>query len=360
MPSFGEKLKLEREKRKISLEQISSSTKIGTRMLQALEEEKFNQLPGGIFNKGFVRAYARVVGLDEDQAVADYLQASGEASPARPELLTRNGAQRDGSPRDAARDTFTRDSATRDSAARDTAARDEEHRISRLEAISDDYSRPLPWGAFAVILLVIALLLSLWSHRRREQEREAEHPATPKAAAPSATSPRNMAASTGAPNSMSAIPAPAGSPATSPSDTTAAIGASGTTASAASPASLAGKAASTPIQNSPDSAVSPTQTSATPTPGPGEFLVLVRAREESWVSVTVDGKLSGSELLEPGNERTFLAHDHVFIKTGNAGALDFQLDGKTLPVGGGYGEVKAVTIGHAGLIPTAAEPPANP
>ena len=81
LPSFGEKLKLEREKRKITLEQISVSTKIGTRMLQALEEDKFNQLPGGIFNKGFVRAYSRFVGLDEDQTVADYLQASGDAPP---------------------------------------------------------------------------------------------------------------------------------------------------------------------------------------------------------------------------------------------------------------------------------------
>ncbi|MGB9236900.1 MAG: helix-turn-helix transcriptional regulator, partial [Terriglobales bacterium] len=81
MPSFGEKLRLEREKRKITLEQISSTTKIGTRMLQALEEEKFSQLPGGIFNKGFVRAYARTLGLDEDQTVADYLEAYGDAPP---------------------------------------------------------------------------------------------------------------------------------------------------------------------------------------------------------------------------------------------------------------------------------------
>src|SRR6202051_3271583 len=85
LPSFGEKLKLEREKRKITLEEISVSTKIGTRMLQALEENKFNQLPGGIFNKGFVRAYSRCLGLDEDQTIADYLQASGDALPASPE-----------------------------------------------------------------------------------------------------------------------------------------------------------------------------------------------------------------------------------------------------------------------------------
>jgi transcriptional regulator with XRE-family HTH domain len=81
LPSFGERLKLEREKRKITLEQISVSTKIGTRMLQALEEDKFNQLPGGIFNKGFVRAYSRCVGLDEDQTVAEYLEASGDVPP---------------------------------------------------------------------------------------------------------------------------------------------------------------------------------------------------------------------------------------------------------------------------------------
>jgi cytoskeletal protein RodZ len=79
LPSFGEKLKQERVKRKITLEQISVSTKIGTRMLQALEEDKFSQLPGGIFNKGFVRAYSRCLGLDEDQTVAEYLEASGDA-----------------------------------------------------------------------------------------------------------------------------------------------------------------------------------------------------------------------------------------------------------------------------------------
>src|ERR1700751_2430818 len=73
MGSFGDRLKKEREQRGITLDDISLTTKIGTRLLRALEEEKFDQLPGGIFNKGFVRAYARHVGIDEDQAVADYI-----------------------------------------------------------------------------------------------------------------------------------------------------------------------------------------------------------------------------------------------------------------------------------------------
>src|SRR6266568_8901882 len=79
--SFGARLKREREKKGITLDDISLSTKIGTRLLHALEDEHFDQLPGGIFNKGFVRAYARHLGMDEDQAIADYLEASGQAPP---------------------------------------------------------------------------------------------------------------------------------------------------------------------------------------------------------------------------------------------------------------------------------------
>src|SRR5437868_5445308 len=93
--SFGEKLKRERELRSITLDEIANSTKIGTRMLHALEDEHFEKLPGGIFNKGFVRAYARYLGLDEEQAVVDYLAAEAEQerkrrSPGEPDV-TRSG-----------------------------------------------------------------------------------------------------------------------------------------------------------------------------------------------------------------------------------------------------------------------------
>lgn len=85
MGSFGQRLQREREMRGITLEEIAASTKIGTRSLRALEEEDFDQLPGGIFNKGFVRAYAKYLGIDEEQAVADYLAAVGEAEQPLPE-----------------------------------------------------------------------------------------------------------------------------------------------------------------------------------------------------------------------------------------------------------------------------------
>ncbi len=79
MRTVGERLQREREMRGITLEEIAEATKIGTRSLRALELEEFDTLPGGIFNKGFVRAYARFLGIDEEQAVADYMAANRDA-----------------------------------------------------------------------------------------------------------------------------------------------------------------------------------------------------------------------------------------------------------------------------------------
>jgi cytoskeleton protein RodZ len=79
MGQFGEDLRRERESRNIALETITDTTKISSRHLSALEQEKFERLPGGVFNKGIVRGYARVVGLDEDVWVDRYLSAYRES-----------------------------------------------------------------------------------------------------------------------------------------------------------------------------------------------------------------------------------------------------------------------------------------
>ena len=76
MGAFGEQLRQAREAKHITLQEIAATTKISCRALQALEDEHFSQLPGGIFNKGFVRAYARYVGLDEEKMLAAYLAAA--------------------------------------------------------------------------------------------------------------------------------------------------------------------------------------------------------------------------------------------------------------------------------------------
>lgn len=77
MAAFGENLRRERDLRGVSLLEISQATKIGARMLDAIETERFERLPGGVFNSAFVRQYARYLGLDEDKIVTEFLTAFG-------------------------------------------------------------------------------------------------------------------------------------------------------------------------------------------------------------------------------------------------------------------------------------------
>lgn len=70
--TVGEKLKRERKKQKLTLEYISEKTKIGTMFLIALEEDDMESLPGGIYSRNFLRAYASCLGLDEDLFTSEY------------------------------------------------------------------------------------------------------------------------------------------------------------------------------------------------------------------------------------------------------------------------------------------------
>jgi cytoskeleton protein RodZ len=76
MGSFGENLRREREMRGVTLQEISAATKISVRFLKSIENEEFSRLPGGIFSRSFVRAYARYLGLDEDPLLEEYQQAA--------------------------------------------------------------------------------------------------------------------------------------------------------------------------------------------------------------------------------------------------------------------------------------------
>ncbi|HKS77022.1 MAG TPA: RodZ domain-containing protein [Terriglobales bacterium] len=268
MESFGARLKREREKKNISLDDISLSTKIGTRLLRALEEEHFDQLPGGIFNKGFVRAYARCLGMDEDQAVADYLIASGEASPMKapePPIL----------------------------------AVPEEKPQSSASGVEQ-----IPWGVLAGALLVIAFGFAIWGFSNREKQREARE----QSIAHSQTVAPETAASASTPTPSA--PAPAEAPAATPS--------------------------TTPVNS-------------------GEFTVLIKARDDSWLSITADDKPAVEETLAAGTEKSVPAKQAIAIRAGNAGALDFYFNGKKLPSQGDEGQVKTLTFNENGL-----EPPKPP
>jgi len=83
MGGFGDKLRREREMRGVSLREIADGTKIGIRFLQALEEDKVEALPGGLFPRAFVKQYALFLGLDTEKTVADFVSTHGELAPER-------------------------------------------------------------------------------------------------------------------------------------------------------------------------------------------------------------------------------------------------------------------------------------
>jgi len=254
--SFGARLKREREQRGVTLDDIALSTKIGKRFLTALEEEHFEQLPGGIFSKGFVRAYARHLGIDEEQAIADYLSATAPSSPSE---LPQSDLP-----------------------------------IEMAEQLED--REPVravraPWALFAALLLVAALGFALWGFHSRETRKQ-DH-------------------------------------------------------------------AVAHIQPAADPRVAPTHTngqSQAADATPGSFTVAIKAREDSWISITADGKQLSEQMLVAPAERSIEARDEIVIKAGSIGALDFSFNGKQLPAQGDYEEVKTLTFDANGLHPPTPKP----
>lgn len=96
--TLGEKLRQAREAQGISIREIANQTRISALYLECIENDDYRTLPGGIFNKGFVKSYAKYVGLDPQEALQDYvnligvqnINAEDELKTYRPEVLLNN------------------------------------------------------------------------------------------------------------------------------------------------------------------------------------------------------------------------------------------------------------------------------
>ncbi len=75
---FGSYLKHERELRGVPLDDIAQSTKISIRFLRALEESRFEDLPGDVFIKGFIRSYGQAIGSNVDELLAAYHESGSK------------------------------------------------------------------------------------------------------------------------------------------------------------------------------------------------------------------------------------------------------------------------------------------
>lgn len=94
--TLGEKLRQAREERGISISEVAEQTRISPHYLDLIENDDYRTLPGGIFNKGFVKSYAKYVGIEEQEALQDYASlvatqegvSSDDPKTYKPEVLT--------------------------------------------------------------------------------------------------------------------------------------------------------------------------------------------------------------------------------------------------------------------------------
>ena len=70
--TIGEQLRLAREARGIGLREICDQTRISVHYLEAIEANDYKRLPGGVFNRSFIKAYAKCIGYDEREAIEGY------------------------------------------------------------------------------------------------------------------------------------------------------------------------------------------------------------------------------------------------------------------------------------------------
>ena len=303
MGTFGDKLKRERELRGVKLEEIAEATKIGIRSLRALEDEHFEQLPGGIFNKGFVKAYAKFLGLDEEQAVADFVAAQGE-QPAntKADVMARMAAQAEVS----RRSEFA------------SSGGEKTGKSGRI------------WVTFAVLVLLTAGVAGGIRYRKMKHE-AAVRAAQPKVVMMAPIQPAPSLPTSSADASLRSA-APIGTPVTDPGAAQTPIGGTNTpgtsTPATNSPTATNPAAAGSTFTNPVVKPAAPATVLSTAAKGALELQLHVS--RATWLSIQADGKAATTETLRDSATKTVVAQDRVVITTGNA--VDVTCNGKSLGI----------------------------
>lgn len=381
MGEFGDKFRKARESKELSLDDVSNVTKISARMLQAIEEEHFDQLPGGVFNKGFIRAYSKHLGLNSDDAVTDYLACLRQAQidahevckPERPAPVAAPVhtlvAPRPSEP--VSKPVSVSQPAPKPQA----PVQVEELPDLQLPRIDVNKQRPnypqlpsngIPWRLVGAAALVLILVFFLWTRRSH-----APRAASAKSIAPPASSPAPLMASiqpaATAPHSATPAatkpaqtsPSPSPSPSTSPSP------------SPSTAASLQPPKPSSPAQASSSSPAPATnaniveekvvrkgdvtmrsfgqQTATSETKTADSFSLVIRATETCWISVTSDGQLVTQETLIAPANTTVRASREIVVRVGNAAGVAFLWNGKELSPQGDEAEAKTFVFDHDGM-----------
>lgn len=313
MASFGEELRRQRELRSISLREISDATKINIRFLESLEENDFKHLPGGQFNKGFIRAYARHIGVDGEDMVNAYI------------LEVRR--QEDEAP-----------------AGRASAAR------PRLDPADKRALAALGILGVLVVLLVLGVWFLIFHGRKTKSAAAPLRPAVERRHA-------GTEASGTAPAGTAPAPSPtrhpeASSPAATPKDALGAAGASGSAGT--TPPATGGQASAAPATPPDDRDARAALAAAG-----GEMALRVVPLQTVKFGLLCDGKEAYSGTLEPGRPQTFTCAGVYEITVEDAGAVNLSVNGDRIYVGRPGQSIAGRHVSRANL-PDFLNPPYEP
>jgi cytoskeleton protein RodZ len=268
---IGEALRIAREQRGLSLETISQRTKIGVLALRAIEENDVQRLPGGIFLRGFVRAYAREVGLDVEDTVSRYV-AQFESQPVVEGAVA--------------------DADTLDSSVGNGETRSLEGSVREMSVL----------GLVAIIVLSVGVL----TYMTLRQFLTKSEPTIARAAAPPVAA---------------VAPTPAGSAPAAPA-------AAATATTAASSQALSEIAsASTPGETGTAGSHEPPASPATPVQGGNVLTLAIETTGPCWVSAIVDGETVVYRLMQEGERQSIPDGNDVVLRVGDPATFTFSLNG---------------------------------
>lgn len=289
---FGTFLRQARERTGISLGAIATTTKISVPALEALERNDASRLPGGIFSRAFVRAYAREVGIDPEDAVRRFVaRFPDQALEEEPTSYDANPA-----------------------------------RISVEEEPAAGWlKRAAMWSV--PIVLVVAYFgfgghLPWW----RDQPRAADRPSE------AASEPAPPAPSTPVMSEPSAPKATA--------DVTQDAGPAGVTTGAVVPATVPPPAS---VTNAAAIGASQAPTTALD-PNGGSFRLTLAPKGECWVDVRSNGTSVFSGLMRAGDKQALVVRGDVSLSVGNAGAMALTLNDQAAKPLGGPGQVVTLRL----------------
>jgi len=338
---FGDKFRKAREKKELSFDDVSNVTKISSRMLRAIEDEHFDQLPGGVFNKGFIRAYAKHLGLNSEEAVTDYLaclrQAQIEAhevwQPERP-VSPRPTPIRPGPP-GKSRTVEANQPVVKLQPPPQVPPQIKDlpdlhlPRAENVRPLRNKFvltsDREIPWSILAIAGVVIVLGIVLWvRHSHRTNIAAAQSPAK---TAQSATA--TVTTSTSPPTNQPPVNVPGSHSATPPAASTPPVAGIANNI-AAPPGSLARKSPSAAKPIAP-------------------LTLVIRATETSWISLSADGQTVSQETLIAPAHTSIRANSEIVAKVGNAAGVTFLWNGREISAEGAEAEVKTFVFDSNGM-----------